>query len=328
MYRVSGCWIISIALLVHSSEGAFGDAGALDIADAEQLASRLETTLTALGPHTVLYSVNRPHCEGDDCEPGYTGYQTLIVDGESGQPGAPWFREEIYQFDEENLVIERQMWVFDGESTKGYQPNNHSGSLQRGEKFRPGNDVRKLYRERLGHEFTAALRGEIDFIEVLEFDRLDETRYQVVLEAATETSGVRYIIDFDASRGALPTRILRRNGRLSENDSGLVWVDNSVTRILDWLEVGEDLYFPKKSVLDYLSQNIPSMTMEILAFEQWDADTIAEITQTFMFPNGAMVFDSNTQQWHEVESDAHRYDIESFFSLAFGMTNEGTLDHF
>ncbi|KAB2836013.1 MAG: hypothetical protein F9K49_02690, partial [Caedimonadaceae bacterium] len=248
----------------------------------QEIADHMEATLKAIGNHVTLFTIQR--ARGSDI---YRGYKKLVLCGRESSLKGRCFREEIYEYEEFVQSPFRQLAVFDGRMSRGFQPVNNTGNIESGQNefFLMPDDPENYYRRILGAELTDILKSEIDYVKPEPTVRIIDDRFFIVnLIFNAINSQVRYQVTFDKDHGMLPVKIFRQ----SRPDENSPWKDVLQHSILEWMTLENGVHYPKTGVQTIYQEEIQPTKLEVLSLVR-NVD-IKAVTDSFNFPLDCQVY--------------------------------------
>ncbi len=293
----------------------------------QEIADQMDATLKAVGDHATLFTIQR-----DGNPNNFPGISLLVLSGYESRPNGRCFREEIYEYGfTATQAPSRQLAVFDGIMSRGFQPINNTGNIETGRNviFLSPESPENYYRRIMGAEIPNILRGEVEYIKPDPLIQSLDGNYNIVnLIAKTAKGEIRYQVTFDQNHGMLPVKIFRQT-RADENSP---WKDVLQHSILEWMPLENGVHYPKTGVQTIYHEEIQPTRLEVLSLVQ-DVD-IQSLADSFVFPAGCEITDHRTGSRTKIErtSSDTGIDIEpqqiSFFPKALGITLDDAMAMF
>lgn len=286
-----------------------------------EIANQMEATLKAVGDHVTLFTIQR---DGDPNN--LPKVSLLVMSGYENRPNGRSFREEIYEYGfTATQVPSRQLAVFDGMMSRGFQPVNNTGNIESGKNviFFSPDSPENYYRRIMGAEISNILRGEVEYIKPEPLVQSLDGNYNFVnLIAKTATGEIRYQVTFDQNHGMLPVKIFRQ----SRPDGNSPWKDVLQHSILEWITLENGVHYPKTGVQTIYHEEIQPTRLEVLSLVR-NVD-IKAITDSFIFPPDCQIYDPETNSWITIEASTqeNQADIIPQQITLFPQAVEITLD--
>lgn len=293
----------------------------------QEIADQMDATLKAVGDHATLFTIQR-----DGNPNNFPGISLLVLSGYESRPNGRCFREEIYEYGfTATQAPSRQLAVFDGIMSRGFQPINNTGNIETGRNviFLSPESPENYYRRIMGAEIPNILRGEVEYIKPDPLIQSLDGNYNIVnLIAKTAKGEIRYQVTFDQNHGMLPVKIFRQT-RADENSP---WKDVLQHSILEWMTLEDGIHYPKTGIQTIFQEEIQPTKLEVLSLVR-NVD-IKAITDSFIFPPDCQVYDLETESWVKIEKSTLENNADiipqqiTLFPQALGITLDDAMAMF